>query len=95
MESSEIIKISNQMAIAIKKAGNKSALINLDIKKARIVANACAVLGRIMKLAEADAEVLSIESRLKGSDSGRTEVWRLIIQELDFLDIKEKEKKDE
>lgn len=86
MESNEVTKMANKLAIAVKKAGKKAKEIKVDVEQAKQVANACAVLGRIVKLAEADAEIASPDARLSGAESGRAEVWRLVIQELDFLD---------
>ena len=91
MESNEVTKMSNRLAIAIKKAGKKAKDVKVDIEEAKQVANACAVLGRIVKLAEADAELASPDLRLTGSEAGRAEVWRLVMQELDYLDMGEKD----
>ena len=90
MESNEVTKMANQLAMVIKKAGKKAKEVKVDIEQAKQVANACAVLGRIVKLAEADAEIASPDARLAGSEAGRAEVWRLILQELDYLDMGEK-----
>lgn len=88
MESNEVTKMANQIAMVVKKAkkNKKTQNVFIPIEQAEEAAKACAVLGRIVKLSEADAEISAPDARLTGADAGRAEVWRLITQELDSLD---------
>ena len=42
MESNEVTKMANQLAMVIKKAGKKAKEVKVDIEQAKQVANACA-----------------------------------------------------
>ena len=91
MESSDVTKMANQMAMALKKAkkNKKTKNVSFAIEQAEQAIKACAVLGRIMKLAESDAEVANPGARLSGEEAGRAEVWGLVIRELDELSDEE------
>ena len=86
MEAKELTVIANKLAMTVKKAKKaKTDGVTVDLETATDVAKACTVLGRIMMLAEADAELAAPDARVTGIEAGKAEIWGLIIQELDQL----------
>ena len=86
MEAKELTVMANKLAMTVKQAKKaKTVGVTVDLETATDVAKACTVLGRIIMLAEADAELADPDARLTGHDAGRAEVWGLILQELDQL----------
>lgn len=87
MNPNALGKLANKVAVAIKKANKeKQEKVELAISDAAALTRSCAVLSRIIKLAESDAEIANGKERLSPEDSGKAQVWAIILQELDALD---------
>lgn len=84
--TTDLAKLANQAALAIKKAKkNKADTISLPLDTGLLLVNACVVLERIIKLAEKEGEVISTNIKVEGLTQGRAEVWALLQQELNGL----------